>query len=204
MRKKKAKDQAVENLINFLNQVKLFSDMRNSAKLHTISSIAKDFSVSSTAGAAIKQLKIIKQEDTYTWYWIAKEPSKEMALLVLDNLLHRNKKASDIAFPELEAISKQLSIISESMAQSTAQNNIVLNRIKSGNKSLDKSEKSFHNELDLFSEQQNKQRDRIYIAGQIASRLYPNGVENLYLNEIKLINSHIVSATDDLLKQLNN
>lgn len=224
MRTRTANNNAVENIIAYLKQVKLFSNGNNHSHIHSLSSIARDFNVSNTTGVVLKEAKIIMSLSCYDWTWLTTEPNRELALVVMDKLLHRVKKEVVTAIPGFSEIGCLLKEISDKITIGMSENN---NRSQGLKRAL-----NITHETNLFSKQEQRQRDRLYLAGKIASAIYRNlkvceheyeyveskvfGIGNSRCRKcgkecspfaeetgFETANIFIIKATDNLLEQLN-
>ena len=180
MRNKTALPKTVDKYINFLLAVRL-----NSAAIDPlhIEEIVKLFCINKSVVKPLSKLNIINRtaKDAYTW--IERYPDKQMALQLLDYVLHTKKRQEPVLLPEWATMLDVLKEIRDSLKVTQPIEITALDSVKTS------------------------QSDRIYLAGQIANRIYES--EDIIeidknMSMIKNINRAILLATDDLLNQLNS
>lgn len=191
MREKPVSEVTVDKYIDFLFNVQKLSD--NAAQV-TLRKLTELNNITAYAAVAIVKLGIIeKHKEKGSWTWKVGRPSKQMALQLLDFILHQRKKTIHTPImPDWASIAKALDNVSEKLAVITVQNNNALKRLKiAPNQTGEKA--------DLFRVDD----QRLFIAGQIASGIYHSDFFNsLAEQHIQQANDYIVRATDDLITQL--
>lgn len=161
MREKPVSQERIDKYIDFLFVVK--NNSEGTVQILTLSEIAKNSKVSSSAPSALEKLNIIEKKSKFVWIWKSEtRPSKTIALKVLDFLLHKNKKTVHYPIPEFAGIAESLEHISERLIELAVQNEKWLRAHKNGLKSNEQEA------TDLFRIDDQE----LYIAGQIASALY--------------------------------
>lgn len=191
MREKPVNPKTVERYIDFLNGV--FDNQWPYECQVTITAIAMGDGVSKSAPTELVKMGIIQKDNPKRWIWTSNErPGKELALKLLDKLLHRNKKTIHVPLqPDFNGITASMQTVAERLAQIAVQNERILKRVKNEDVAI-------ASEFDLFKIDD----QRLYLAGQIATGLYSsNSTDGM---ELKSINAQIVQTTDDLLLQLRN
>lgn len=199
LREKPANEQAVQRLTDYLKMVSFC--LKGSGADADFKTLQSDYQVSKSTYSDLKQLGIIeKGEHRHIWK-AGSANERTLALKVLDHRLKKYKKKLHVPIPDLAAIGDTLKTIAERMMQITAQQESWLKRAKNGQSD----EMVDINQSNIFEQQQQRQKDRVYIAGQIASKVYISlPIHSVDFEMIEDINNSIVLSTDDLLKRLYN
>jgi len=214
MREKPVPEKTITKYIDFLYSVK-----ENALPYQcqvSLSEIAINFSINKTAPKAIEKLGMIKKVSTTRWEWLGDPdvwPDKELALKVLDFLLHMNKKtmhtpilpdyATDIA-----AITKTLGEIRDNLTET----NKAVNGLRTARLNRQKDIPPFPSEQihgeTLFTEAD----QRFGILKAISSGIYgaifggsePSPQKFLLDKKYQLINDIIIRSTEDLMNKAFN
>ncbi len=200
MRIRKANEAAINKTLNFLNALQHKCDGTDFTE-YTTSQLHIAFQVSKSTYSVCKKLSIVK-ETPIGIEWIKEQPNWEMCLQILGVLLEQKKK--EVVMPistEWLNLSEVLTDISEKLTIGINQQKSVLNRPILPLK-----------ESSLFSDQEQRQKDEVYIAGQIASGIYfdhnqetiREPVDIWNDDHIEKVNNRIIFATKDLLNKLRN
>jgi len=190
---RKANEDAIYKTISFLHDLKNKIDNN---KWFSATDLQERHNISKSTFSATKYFEIVVEKDG-KFIWSKGEPNREMALLILEKLRVRQQKTAEpVKLPGFEDNIARI----ESLLTEIRDNAKVQQSLSNGLKTRDKPQT-------LFSDQEQRQRDRIYIAGQIASNAFGvcfgsvkgNGLEDHYY---PTINDGIIAITDDLLNKL--
>lgn len=192
MREKPANEGAIARLIGYLNDVYLTSKANSTTfsafELHKYHQVAK------RTTSDCRRLKIFQVNEDKTVTWLDEDqPARFMALRILDYRLKKTKKTIHVPIPDFAGIADTLQTIGERLAQLAVQNEKWLKRAKND-------ENGLATEGDLFRVED----QRLYIAGQIASRIYKDSFEHNPDQSISRASDFVIKATDDLMKKLLN
>ncbi len=174
MREKPVSLERIEKYVTFIGQVRNHSEENNPNNILSLSEIARSNNVSSAAPAALIALRYIDRKGKNVWNFNTTKSLKEVALKVLDHLLHKNKKTIHVPIDGLAEVADSLKTIGERLADIYVQNSKLLKTAKNGLKSND-------TEADLFRVDDQE----LYIAGQIASGVYK--AANICLHEFTTV-----------------
>lgn len=197
MRYRAPNEKAIGKLLNFLNALQHKCDGTDFTH-YTSSQLHIAFQVSKSTYSVCKKLEIVK-ETKDGLQWIKENPNREMCLQILSVLLEQSKreKLTPIS-KDWTALNEVLNDISEKISIGIAQNN----------NNRPQPLKSPQKEPSLFSDQEQRQKDMVYIAGQIASGVWKSEIKFVDDPEdvatIDHVNSFIMNATKDLLSKLRN
>jgi hypothetical protein len=197
MRERKTNGKAELNTLNFLREL---NQRCEEGKLKAITWLSDKYELSHNTGAACKELNIITfEEGIYKWVPKA-EPSRVMALNILDNLLHRSKRKVDPpALPDfaahLERFTNKLTEVSQSIiAYSKQPSTRMLSR------AMQQSPMSGNG---LFAEVETKEAKRMDIMKAILTALYTGkSVDDLTDPAIQNIDAAAIRVTNDVINKL--
>lgn len=191
MRYRSPNEKAVAKLLNFLNALQQKCDGTDFTEF-TTTQLHKSFSVSKSTYSVCKKLGIVK-ESKEGLEWVKEAPNREMCLQILSVLLEQSKK--EVLTPisqDWQALNEALRDISEKITIGITQNKNRLDGFKMPQK-----------QTTIFSEQEQRQKDRVYLAGQIANGIYSGRVcGDLQPHTIAIISNTVLNATDHLLNKL--
>ena len=172
MREKTHRPQDVDRYIRLLQDVSAYSIDKTTSNDISLRDIIKRCGVSNSAEFALKKLNIIKKETDFKWTYEWGTPTASHAKQILDfNLSWRKKKSQQPTLsPDWQTLVEKLTTISSDLK-----------------------------ELLKTPENSQKQSDRVYLAGQIASNFNFQGSSII---EIEDYNEQIIIATDDLITKL--
>lgn len=192
LRQKPANEAAISRLINFLNDswLTLKSDK---IKKYNFTELMESHGVAKRTFSDCRALGLIKIEAGKKPEWINKEePSRHMALRILDYRLKKTKKQVHYPIPDFAAIGESLKEITDRLIYLSVQNEKWLKTHKNY-------ENSNVSESDLFRVDD----QRLYLAGQIASGVFSNeAILNYSPEQFEIINKNIVTITDGLILKL--
>lgn len=209
MREKPANEQAIEKTILFLKRVQLdcLNNMQFGKGAQSLYELMKFFKISRRTSKACFDLAILKPDKEKKYIWGIGNPNngnidyRLHALKILDHLLKESKRTVHYPIPDFAAFGESLKAIGERLVMITLQQEQLLKRPKTGHTE----ETGDLTQRHIFEQEQQRQKDRVYLAGQIASRIYYDVIPHPQGEDFKLIsgiNERIISATDDLLNQL--
>lgn len=189
LREKPANEYALNNLIDFLNDMWL--GCQNNLKNDVQNSI-KHFKVAKRTFYDIVKLGIVKVDpnDKDRQIWLKEEPTRRTALQILDYRLKKTKKTLHVPIPDFSGIADTLQTIGERLAQLTVQNEKWLR--------TNKTTQITNEPADLFRVDD----QRLYIAGQIASGVYSQIDYTDAIDQFEERNDKIIKASDDLMNKL--
>jgi hypothetical protein len=191
MREKPANERAVSNLIGFIYEIKQAASSTSEDEFD-VQYFTNFHNVAKRSFSDLKALKIVtKQGNKLTFN--SKQDLRIIALKVLDYRLKKTKKTVHFPLPGLGAIADSLKEITEKLIYLSVQHE---RAFKSTKNSLNEGAEVSTN---LFTEEQQRHKDRIYIAGQIANGLYSDPT---LTGDFNNINYCVIRATDDLLDKL--
>lgn len=165
MREKPANEAAVQRLISFLKMVQF--QAKGNPNIINFNSLQEDEGVAKRTASDCRALDIIKADGNKT-IWIPKEPVdfRLLALKILDHRLKRTKKTIHFPIPDFAGIADSLKEISERLMYLTVQQEKFLKTAKTGQI------ESADNSATLFTEEQQRHKDRVYLLGQIAGSYF--------------------------------
>lgn len=192
MRDRSANTKAIENTLQFLRELKHRCE---TTKLTAVSWLTEKHSISSNTGTACKELGIVKV-DNGCYGWLKGDPTREMALLILSNLLERRKpKVVVPIWPDLTAISDKIIQKLDSIA---VQNEIGLKGSKGRllGRALNQAPM---NGSSLFAEVESKQSIKIDLLKSVLTGLYTGRViGDLTPQTIDGLNLSALTVVDDV------
>lgn len=192
MREKPVSPERIEKYVEFINTVRMNSQHSNPHNIVSLSEIASNNAVSSAAPAALIKLGYVDRKSKTTWFWKTDSPLREIALKVLDYLLHKNKKTIHVPIPEFAGIADTLTTIAERLAQLVVQN-------EKYNRGAKNSIKQAEAETDLFRVDDQE----LYIAGQVASG-YLSEFSDIRFNDVENSAELINKMTIAIMNKLRN
>lgn len=196
MRYKKPNEKAVMNMLLFLREI---NERCEGGNLTAVRWITDKHELSHSAGAACKDLNIITLENG-VYKWVPKAaPGRPMALLVMDNLLHRSKKKVDVPIFDMAALGDKIVAKLDSIA---VQNENALRGSKSRMLGRALNQTAQFGDT-LFSATESKQAVKLDILKAIAEGIYNYDMlsMNFPTEHIKQANAFIIQATEDLYNQ---
>jgi hypothetical protein len=201
MREKPANEDAVKRMIGFLSAVK--DKTTDETFTTSCADLQKNFQTSRLAFSSIKFLKVVEpvpNSNKFKWNDDF-QPGRKLALMVLDNILHKNKKVKHVPLmPEFATAVSLLAKISDKLDVYTLQQENILKRLKQPSNELP----AIMGET-LFSEADQYHKDFVYLAGQVSSSAWDNVTVALTSKtDVDLINRNIMHITTDLLTKINN
>jgi hypothetical protein len=192
MRQKPANEYALNNLIDFLNDIFLGceANLKNDIKQSI-----NHFKVAKRTFSDLKALEIVKVDpnDKEKIIWIAnkQQPMRITALKILDYRLNKTKKTIHFPIPDFAAIGDSLKEISERLMQITVQHERAL-----------KTTKNIQGETQainptIFTEQQQR--------FELVKAISAGGIFNTFanLNDYQAVGHRIVTVADHLIELLN-
>jgi hypothetical protein len=202
VREKPAKETAVQKTIAYLRDIQYQCTIPYDAtKVHTLSKLSKMHGVSSSTGTVCRRLGIIKKDKKGGYEWLATAPDREMALLILDSMLRKTKRDTNIPLsPEWGAISAVLAEISNKLSISNQNTEIALSRLK--NKQIEVHAMPGA----MFKEEEQKHRDRIYLFGKIMPVVFEKEYDYTAHNgkNLDVLNETIMGIVDAAIEKLYN
>lgn len=194
MRERTVNSKAVNKTLNYLNA--LYNKCNGDPEFKGISNsyLQTFFNINKSTYASCRDLGIVIEHEDYT-EWNNEYPSRQTALQILDNLLHRRKKpTADV--PILPDFVTPLNAIVEKLTNLSKNNFNRLEPIKTPQK-----------EVSLFSDQEKKDQQRFELIKAIASNVYDYNNMGYLMSEndltsIKMANKTIIAIADDLLSQI--
>jgi len=195
MREKPVSEKTINNYIDFLYSVK-----ENALPYQcqvSLSEIVTNYAINKTAAKAIQEIGFIKKISTTSWEWLGDKevlPNKEMALRVLDYLLHKNKKTVHTPIPELsQDIAETLKQIRDNIASTNEV--IQRNSLARSKRSKDLPGEQVHGET-LFTEADK----RFELIKAIAPGFYSSiGDAQNFTEKMEKASKRIIQAADYLL-----
>jgi hypothetical protein len=184
MREKTARIEVVDRYIDFLQSVKINGDNKGMGIMGLIAT----YQVNKTARKALIDLAIIDYENDLKWNWLSFEPSKPLALSVLNYLLERSKKSRATVIAGLEETNAVLRQLSEMVST-------YVSKRESGLK-----QPIVPSNGNLFSEVDTKSKERFEMAKSIASGVFKDWES---INDYQSLGHRIITATDHILELLN-
>lgn len=133
----------------------------------TINELIKEFQINKYIKTALINLKIIDLETDKKWHWLSFEIDKTLILTILNYILEKSKKTPQVNLP-LEGFTKALE-----------QQNEILEYLKSIKQ--DRSPNGFKmplKETNLFEKEDQRHKDRVYLAGLAMQGLIQNAPPN--------------------------
>lgn len=201
MREKKVLPQTIEKYIDFLDTVRAKAYGPDWASIGTIEDIVENCHINKSVIKPMEVLGLIRRTEKHQWEWLAGDPDKDMVLKLLDMVLHQRKKAT--VTPLLPDFATQIEPIVAMLRDITANQKELLREPKTGpllSRALNKAPMDNNH---LFTQVEQRQKDRVYVAGQLAGKMYPKEVSKIMEEmDIPKYNALIISITDDLLSQL--
>jgi len=188
---RKANEDAILKTTEFLKELKLQLTEKQSW-FTGFSDLQEEHKISKSTFSICKKLGIVEDKDG-TFIWSKGEPSREMALLILEKLRVRQQKTAEpVKLPGFEDNIARI----ESLLTEIRDNAKVQQSLSNGLKIRDKPQS-------LFVEQETKEATRIKIACAIATGVYSVcEIKYLMQGQATDCNDVVIAATEDLLNKL--
>jgi len=186
---RKVNEDAVYKTISFLHDLK---DKIDNNKWFSATDLQERHNISKSTFSATKYFEIVVEKDG-KFIWKKGEPSREMALLILEKLRVRQQKTAEpVKLPGFEDNIARI----ESLLTEIRDNAKVQQVLSNGLKTRDKPQT-------LFSDQEQRQRDRVYIAGQFLTVVFKDVKASTFTEQMMHEgNIGVITFTDDLLNKL--
>lgn len=188
MRERAINETAALSTFNFLKELNQLCD---GGKLTAVTWLSDKYGLSHNTGGACKDLKlIVVEEGVYKWVPKA-EPSRVMALNILDNLLHRSKRKVDPpVIPDMGAIDRLIQKLDIIAVQNEKGSGRMLSRALPQSSTAGSS---------LFAEVDSKQAIKIDLLKSVLTGLYTGRlIDDLTPQTIDGLNLSAVSVVDDV------
>lgn len=164
IRQKKPIQKVLEKYEHFLKTVKALQNDPHSPNLN---SLIKEFEINKYVKTALINLAIIDIESENVYHWLSFDIDKQLVLTILNYILERSKKTRQVNLP-LEGFTKALE-----------QQNEILEYLKTVKQ--DRSPHVFKMPLEtktLFEKEDQRHKDRVYLAGLAMQGLIQNAPAN--------------------------
>lgn len=197
MRQKKPLEGTVLKYIDFLQEIHTYSYPEKS--YYTIHEVITKTQINKSILRALIKLDIITLVDDLTWNWLLKEPTRELALEVLNYLLEKGKK--QIVTPIIGLDSETRAYVKEirDLMISNSQNKSDASQgLKSGllAKAFNQSEISPNNHL--FSKVESDKNKKFELLKAVAGGWF---AQSDFITPYQQINDTILLATEDLFNK---
>lgn len=190
-RVRKANEKAIANTLRFLEDLQIKKDVHAGSYDVTISELYKFHKISKSTFSVCKKLEFVNDR----FDWLVGDPTREMALRVLEILRQQASKRIDVVLSDdfVTAIDR----LTTSMNTLSIQNESGLNRIKSPmlGRALNQVEQNHGNHL--FSQVESDESKKFELLKAIASGYYSQSP--MLTHEIG--NDWIMTATEDLFNK---
>lgn len=201
MREKPAKEKTIYKYIEFLKDVKCYDVFEHTE----LSELIAKHEINKSVRKALIDLSIIDYKDNAVWHYLSFEPSRQLAMTVLNFLLERAKKQRVIPIAGMEEMNATIRALSEKVTEYIQRRESGFKQpqthVTNGNSSQIHSKNDYYS---LFSEVDTKTDLINKAAFSIATGVYEKyGLSkdhNIY--DISERNERIVFSAKDLVNQL--
>jgi hypothetical protein len=193
MRQKPPKPEAVNKLIRFLQDLKLYCE--GTGNVGTISKLHELHQVSRSTASVCKSLGLIEKTDE-GYIWKGEEPSKRLALIILNAMLEKSPKSLKAEqIPEFANLLSGIERLTTTMEIYISQNKNRSNGLKIASNEIQE------NKVNLFTADDTERQYFFELAKSVAAGVYANYDP---LTPFQLVNDNIIKFTADLLTKINN
>lgn len=201
MREKPVNRPSLNRTIAFLRTL---HNKCNEGNRISLDQLASEYQIARGTGAACLNLNIIQKAGSKQFQWTSynqpmPDEYKHLALLIKDQLLHSTKKSKATPLmPEWATMVSHLKEISDKLSISITQTESSAKRFKMPH-TLDEARQA-----NLFTEEQQRHKDRVYLAGKITSALIQQLPPDFGLIQADNMTDDAISMADMLLEKLSN